>query len=279
MIKNIKKFIKAAVAIAIILLFLVGCEEENRIHLISREAGSGTRDAFTELTGIKADGKDNTDIKSEISSSTFVVMTSVAQDEKAIGYVSLGTLNDKVKAIRVDGVEANRPNIQSGDYPLARDFNIIDRGEMSPLARDFVSFVMSISGQKIVEDEGFVGEEADREYEKTSEQAGRIVIAGSTSVAPLMEVLADRYKEIHPKVEIEIQQTGTGAGITSVVEGVCDLGIASRELKQDEIERGARETTMAKDGIVVIVNKLSPVDELTTEAIRQIFTGERTTWS
>lgn len=249
------------------------------ITVISREEGSGTRDGFTELMGIKVDDKDNTTVNAEISSSTSVVMSTVAGNVNAIGYISLGSLNDTVKAIKVDGAEATVENIKAGDYPIVRPFNVVTGSELSDLAKDFITFIMSKEGQDIISGEGYISNvDNPAEYVQQNGLTGRIVLAGSTSVAPVMEVLADAYKEMYSGVEIEIQQTGSGAGITSTIEGACDIGMASRDLKDEETAKGVEQTQIALDGIAVIVNTENSVDDLSTEQIRSIFTGETTTW-
>ena len=263
---------------------LVGCgngsdAKGGEITVISREEGSGTRDGFTELMGIKVDDKDNTTANAEISSSTSVVMSTVAGNVNAIGYISLGSLNDTVKAIKVDGVEATVENIKAGDYPIVRPFNVVTGSELSDLAKDFITFIMSKEGQDIISSEGYISNvDNPAEYVQQNGLTGRIVLAGSTSVAPVMEVLADAYKEMYSGVEIEIQQTGSGAGITSTIEGACDIGMASRDLKDEETAKGVEQTQIALDGIAVIVNTENSVDDLSTEQIRSIFTGETTTW-
>ena len=261
-------------------VLLTGCRENADINVISREAGSGTRDAFTQLTGIKENGSDNTAVTSEITSSTFVVIKSVAGDKNAIGYVSLGTLAGDVKALKINGTAPSAENIENGTYPLVRTFNIVDKGNLTAEAQDFVDFVMSAEGREIIEKEGYVaaGEADSPGKVETDSRKGRIVIAGSTSVAPLMDVLADKYMKYHPKVKIEIQQTGSGAGITSVLAGACDIGISSRELTEEEMAKGARASAIARDGIVVIVNQENKMEDMTIDEIRDIFTGRRTVW-
>lgn len=261
-------------------VLLTGCRENADINVISREAGSGTRDAFTQLTGIKENGSDNTAVTSEITSSTFVVIKSVAGDKNAIGYVSLGTLAGDVKALKINGTAPSAENIENGTYPLVRTFNIVDKGNLTAEAQDFVDFVMSAEGREIIAKEGYVaaGEADSPGKVETDSRKGRIVIAGSTSVAPLMDVLADKYMKYHPKVKIEIQQTGSGAGITSVLAGACDIGISSRELTEEEMAKGARASAIARDGIVVIVNQENETEDMTIDEIRDIFTGRRTVW-
>ena len=250
------------------------------ITVISREEGSGTRSAFTELMGILVDDVDNTTQSAEISQSTSVVMTTVAGNTSAIGYISLGSLDDSVKAVKVDGVEATVDNVKSGDYAVSRPFLVVTKDGLSEVAQDFIDFIMSADGQQIIGDEGYISiDDAAAAYEEKSGMSGRIVLAGSTSVSPVMQVLADAYKAIYPDVEIEIQQTGSGAGITSTIEGACDIGMSSRALEDSEIAEGIEGTTIALDGIAVIVNQENAVEDLTSEQIRQIFTGEITDWA
>lgn len=250
------------------------------ITVISREEGSGTRSAFTELMGILVDDVDNTTQNAEISQSTSVVMTTVAGNANAIGYISLGSLDDSVKAIKVDGVEATVDNVKSGDYAVSRPFLVATKADLSEVAQDFIDFIMSADGQQIISDEGYISvDDGAAAYEEKSGMSGRIVLAGSTSVSPVMQVLADAYKAIYSDVEIEIQQTGSGAGITSTIEGACDIGMSSRELEDSEIAEGIEGTTIALDGIAVIVNKENAVEDLSSEQIKQIFTGEVTGWA
>ena len=278
--KKMKRTIAVMLVLVMAITALTGCGGANNdISVISREEGSGTRDAFVELMGIMVDGADNTTVNAEVSSSTSVVMTTVAGNENAIGYISMGSLNDTVKAIKVDGVEATAENVKNGSYKVARPFNIVTGKNLSDLAEDFMSFILSKDGQEIISEEGYIQiNDSAPAYTKKSNLKGRIVLAGSTSVAPVMDVLADAYKQINPDVEIEIQQTGSGAGITSTIEGACDIGMSSRDLKSEETAKGVSQTKIAMDGIAVIVNLENPVEDLTAEQIRQIFTGEMTTW-
>ena len=249
------------------------------ITVISREEGSGTRDAFTELTGILKDDVDRTVDTAEISNSTSVVTQSVAGNDAAIGYISLGSLDDSVKAVKVDGAEASVDNVKSGDYKLQRPFNIVTKGEVAELPQDFINFIMSKDGQKIIEKEGYIAANENAGDYKASGLTGTITLAGSTSVSPVMEVLADKYKELNSGVTIEIQQTGSGAGIQSTIEGVCDIGMASRALADDEASQGLTSQEIALDGIAVIVNTNNSVEDLTTDQIVKIFTGEITNWA
>lgn len=272
---------------AVMALGLAGCGNsggssdsgDNGITVISREEGSGTRDAFTELTGVLQDDVDKTVDTAEISNSTSVVLQSVEDNPKAIGYVSLGSLDDSVKALKVDGTEPSVDTVKSGDYKLQRPFNIVTKGKVKELPQDFIDYIMSADGQKIIEKEGYISEAKGAKAYKASGLKGTITLAGSTSVAPVMEVLADNYKKLNDGVEIEIQQTGSGAGIQSTIEGVCDIGMASRALEDEESKEGLESKQIALDGIAVIVNTDNSADELTTDQIMKIFTGEITDWS
>lgn len=256
-----------------------GSSSGEDITVISREEGSGTRDAFTELTGVLQDDVDRTVDTAEISNSTSVVTQSVAGNPAAIGYISLGSLDDTVKAVKVDGVEATVDNVKSGDYKLQRPFNIVTNGEVSELAQDFINYIMSSDGQAIIEEEGYIMTDENASAYEASGLTGTITLAGSTSVSPVMEVLADEYKALNSGVTIEIQQTGSGAGIQSTIEGVCDIGMASRALEDEEAAEGLESQTIALDGIAVIVNNDNAVEDLTTEQIMNIFIGEITNWS
>ena len=287
-INGIKKI--AASALALTMVFaMTACggkdnaEESGRggapITVVSREDGSGTRGAFTELMGIMVDDVDNTTPKAEISQSTSVVMTTVAGNKNAIGYISLASLDDSVKAVKVDGVEATVENIKAGSYPVSRPFLVVTGKKTDDLTKDFINFIMSKEGQAIIEEDGCISVNEDvKAYETSSGLKGKIAVGGSTSVAPVMQKLADAYKAINPDVEIEIQQTGSGAGITSTIEGAVNLGMSSRELKDEELAKGIKGETVAMDGIAVIVNNDNPAEDLTSEQIRQIFTGEVTEW-
>lgn len=254
------------------------------ITVISREEGSGTRGAFVELMGIeqendKGEKEDMTTENAEITSSTSVVLQSVADNKDAIGYISLGSLNDTVKAIKVDGVEPSVEDILNGSYAVARPFVVCYKeGELSELAADFMTFIMSEQGQAIITDNGYISEGNDGAY-TGSGMSGSLTLSGSTSVSPVMEKIADAYKEINPDTVIEVQQTGSGAGITAATEGACDLGMSSRALKDTELEKGLTAKTIANDGIAVIVNHENPVDDLTSEQIMKIYTGEITNWA
>ncbi len=256
---------------------------EGPITVISREDGSGTRGAFIELFGIEVKNDagekvDMTTLDAEITNSTSVMMTSVAGNEKAIGYISLGSLNDTVKALKIDGAEATVDNIKSGSYKIARPFNIATTDSVSEVASDFIKFIMSEQGQKVIEEAGYISQGNEGAYE-ASGLSGKIVVGGSSSVTPAMEKLKEAYVALNPNVTIEVQQSDSTTGMTSAIEGVCDIGMASREVKDSELEKGLTATTIAMDGIAVIVNNNSPVEELSSEMVGKIYTGEVLDWS
>ncbi|MBQ8725058.1 MAG: substrate-binding domain-containing protein [Oscillospiraceae bacterium] len=274
-----RKIVQNILAISITAAMLTGCAEANTaITVISREDGSGTRSAFTELMGILIDDVDQTVASAEISNSTSVVIQSVVGNENAIGYISLGSLSDTVKAVSIDGTQPTAENIKNGTYKAARPFNIAAKENMNELASDFVAFIMSSDGQAIIEEKGYI-KVSDNDAYEPSGLTGTIVVAGSTSVAPVMEILADEYKSLNEGVTIEIQQTGSSAGITSTIEGACDIGMASREIKESEVENGVVPTVIAMDGIAVIVNNNNPAENLTSDQIKGIYTGEITDWN
>jgi phosphate transport system substrate-binding protein len=258
-------------------------KEDMEISVVSREDGSGTRGAFIELTGLeeeddKGEKVDNTTEEAIVQNSTNGVMQTVSQDPTAIGYISLGSLNDTVKAIKVDGVEATDENIKAGKYNLQRPFNLAYKeAELDDLSKDFLAFCLSEQAEKIVEEEGYIPVEA-QEY-TPNEVEGTITVAGSTSVTPVMEKLIEAYKDVNPKATIELQSTGSGAGIESTISGVSQIAMASRELKEEEAKE-LKSEVLAQDGIAVIVNKdNNSIDDLTMEQIRQIFAGEVTNTS
>ena len=274
-----KKFLALLSCAVLMAATAVGCGSQNeKITVVAREDGSGTRSAFSELMGVVKDDKDNTTDPAEVTNSTSVMLTTVAGNKAAIGYVSLGSLNDTVKAVKVDGVEATAENVKAGKYAVSRPFNIVTGKDLTPLAQDFISYILSTDGQAVVDEKGYISVTQGEAY-KASGQTGTMTIAGSTSVAPLMEVLADKYMALNSGVKIEIQQSGSSAGITSAVEGVCQIGMASRELKDSETAKGVTATKIAMDGIAVIVNKDNSWSELTSDQIRKIYTGETTQWS
>lgn len=253
---------------------------DTEITVVSREEGSGTRGAFVELMKIEDDDGDHTVDTAEISNSTSVVTQTVAGNKSAIGYISLGSLNDTVKAVKVDDVEPTVENIKAGSYAVSRPFEICYKEEnLTDLGKDFISFIMSAEGQKIVDDEGYIAMDEKAESYTGSGMSGNLSLNGSTSVSPLMEKLAEAYRAINPDVNIDIQQTGSGAGITATADGTCEIGMSSRALKDEELAQGITEEQIALDGIAVIVNKENGIESLTSEQIRQIFVGDITNWA
>lgn len=253
------------------------------ITICSREDGSGTRGAFIELFGIEekdADGNkiDNTISTADITNSTSVMMTSVADDEAAIGYISLGSLDDSVKALKIDGAEASADNISNGSYKVSRPFNIATKGTPNEVTQDFINFILSEDGQKVVEDAGYISQGNTGAF-KAAGVKGKINVAGSSSVTPVMEKLKEAYVAVNPDVQIEVQQSDSTTGMTSAAEGVCDIGMASRELKDSELSAGLTPTVIAIDGIAVVVNKNNDVDGLTSDQVKSIYTGSITKWS
>ncbi len=247
------------------------------IHVVSREDGSGTRGAFVELTGVEDDNGDNTTVEAEIANRTDAVLTTVAGNEAAIGYVSLGSLNDTVKAVTVDGVEATVDNVKSGTYTLSRPFNIATKGEPTGVAADFINFIMSADGQAIVgEDYITVNDEAEAFTSDGS--SGQITVGGSSSVSPVMEQLIEAYKAVNPNAQIDLQTSDSTSGMTGAMDGTFAIGMASRELHEDEAGQLTAQA-IAMDGIAVIVNPANTVDNLTMDQIRSIYVGETTDWS
>ena len=256
---------------------------EGAISVISREDGSGTRGAFVELFGVEekdADGNkvDNTTLEAIITNSTSVMMTSVAGDEKAIGYISLGSLNDSVKALPIDGVEASAENIKNGSYAISRPFNIAVKDNLSEVANDFISFIMSAEGQTIIEENGYIPVAEDAAAYAGTAPSGKVVLAGSSSVTPVMEKLKEAYLSVNANAEIEIQENDSSTGMTSAIDGLCDIGMASRALKDSETEAGLTSMAIAMDGIAVIVNLSNPVNGLTAEQVKSIYVGETLNW-
>ena len=249
------------------------------ITVISREDGSGTRGAFTELFGVlDADKIDQTTDRAEITNSTSVMMTSVAGNPDAIGYISLGSLNNTVKALKIDGAEATVANINNGSYTISRPFNLATLADTGELASDFLAFLMSADGQDIVEKNGYI-RVADTGPYDGSKPSGKIVVGGSSSVSPVMEKLIEGYCALNTSANIELQTSDSSTGMKNALDGVCDIGMASRELKDSELDAGLTCLTLAMDGIAVIVNNDSAIDGLSKEHVRQIFTGEVTGWA
>lgn len=253
------------------------------ITVLSREDGSGTRGAFIELFGIEQEDEsgekvDMTIDSAEITNSTSVMMTTVAGNANAIGYVSLGSLDEtQVKALLIDGAEATADNVKSGDYKVSRPFNIATKGEPDGVAKDFIDFILSDEGQAVVEENGYVSESSTGAFEGTQPE-GKITVGGSSSVTPVMEKLKEAYAEVNPNATIEVQQSDSTTGMTSAIDGTYDIGMASRELKDEEAAE-LNAQVIALDGIAVIVNKENTINELTSDDVLGIYTGTITDWS
>ena len=252
------------------------------ISVYSREDGSGTRGAFVELFGIEQKNEagekvDYTTVEAIITNSTDVMMTSVAGDTYGIGYISLGSLNDTVKAVKIDGVEATVDNIKAGTYTVARPFNIATAGEVSEVTQDFINFIMSFDGQLVVEGKGYIAVAGEENFVSNG-ATGKVVVGGSSSVSPVMEKLIEAYLAINTGAEIELQTSDSSTGMSQAAEGTVDIGMASRDLKSSELEAGLAGITIAMDGIAVIVNHENPADDLTSEAVKTIFMGEVFQW-
>lgn len=288
---KVKRIIYTVVGVIMLTGNLAGCGFEsadtfNRgedITIVSREDGSGTRGAFIELFGIEQ--KDTSGMKIDyttdeaiITNSTSVTMTSTLSDKYAIGYISLGSLNNTVKALSIDGVEATSANIKNGTYKIARPFNIATKGVLSPVSQDFVGFILSAEGQQLVEKSGYISVSDAKSY-NGSRPSGKITIAGSSSVTPVMEKLKEAYLEVNANAQIEIQESDSTTGMASTISGICDIGMASRSLKDSERSSGLSETVIAMDGIAVIINKNNKISNLTSTNVKDIFTGKATKWS
>jgi len=284
-----RKTLAVVLTCIVVLAAFAGCakksgfDADSAITVISREDGSGTRGAFVELFGIEqkdANGEkvDHTVLTADITQSTGVMMTSVSQNTHAIGYISLGSLNDSVKALKIDGAEATVENIKNGSYKISRPFNIATKENVSEVAKDFVDFILSEDGQKIVEQNGYISALDASAYNGTR-PSGKITIAGSSSVTPVMEKLREAYLAINTNATIEINQSDSTTGVNSVINDICDIGMASRELKDSELSSGITPTVIALDGIAVIVNNKNTVDNLTVEQVRKIYMGDVTKWS
>lgn len=281
-----KKLTALCMAALMLLVVAAGCNnvsENTAIYVVSREDGSGTRGAFIELFGIEQKNEagekiDHTVETAEITDSTSVMMQTVAGNKAAIGYISLGSLNETVKALQIDGVDATAENVKNGTYKVARPFNVATTATVSAEAQDFLSFILSAEGQAVVEKANCISEGNTGAFTGGS-VSGKIVVAGSSSVTPVMEKLAEAYMAINSGVTVKVQQSDSSTGMTSAIEGLCDIGMASREVKDSEKEQGLDVTTICMDGIAVVVNNDNTVDNLSLEQIRQIFTGEVTDWS
>lgn len=259
-----------------------GESKGSTISVVSREDGSGTRGAFIELFGIEkkgADGKkeDLTTTEASIANKTDVMLTNIAQDPDAIGYVSLGSLNDTVKAVKINGVASTVDNIKNKSYEIARPFNLATKEELSEVATDFMNYILSTEGQKVVEENGYIQVGGDSKAFESNKAAGKIVVSGSSSVTPVMEKLKEAYLTINPSAEIEVQMSDSTTGMQSAMDGTCDIGMASRDLKDSE-KAALKHKPIALDGIAIIVNKENKVEDLTKDQVKAIYTGEATTW-
>lgn len=256
----------------------------DEIAVVSREDGSGTRGAFIELFGIEEKDKDGNKIDktttaAQITNSTSVMMTTIAENKAAIGYISLGSLNDTVKAVKIDGAQPSVDTVKDGSYKIVRPFNIVTKDKLSKQAQDFENFIMSADGQKIVEDNGYIKVDEKAAAYKSNGAKGKVVVAGSSSVTPVMEKLKEAYAKANKYVTVEVQQSDSTTGVTNAIDGVCDIGMASRDLADSEAKKGVTAKAIAQDGIAVIVNKDSDINELTSEQVKAIFTGETTAWA
>ena len=292
--KKTKKIIALGLIAVMAVSVFTGCSKKTssesdfdkakEIGVITSEDGSGTRGAFIELFGVEEKDSNGEKVDKTVetavtTNSTSVMMTTVAGDLYSIGYISLGSLNDTVKAIQIDGVDPTVENIKDGSYKISRPFNIATKDGLSEAAQDFIDFIMSADGQKVLEDNGYITvAEAAAAY-AGSMDSGKVVIHGSSSIAPVMEKLKEAYLEKNPNVTIEVQQSDSSSGMTDAIDGTCDIGMASRELKDSETSEGLTPTVIALDGIAVIVNNDSPVTNLTSQQVKDIFTGVSAVWS
>ena len=280
----LKKIIASAVLLGSVCSLFAAPKFNSKkaISVMSREDGSGTRGAFIELFGIEkkdSNGKkvDYTTDEAAITNSTAVMLTSVAGDRYAIGYVSLGSLNNSVKAVKIDGTVPSIANINNGTYKISRPFNIALKKGLSDVAQDFVNFILSSEGQNVIAANKYI--QVPSKAYKSSKASGKVVVAGSSSVSPVMEKLIEAYKKVNPNAKIELQTSDSTTGVTNAINGTCDIGMASRSLKDTEKAKGVQEITIAIDGIAVIVNKENPTNNLTKTQVEQIFTGNTTKWN
>lgn len=267
------------------MMLLTGCGNISHASItpVSREDGSGTRGAFVELFGVQEKNEngekmDMTTDMAEITNSTAVMLMTVTGNKNAIGYISMGSMNDAVKTLQIDGVEATFENIKNGSYQVARPFHIATRAEVSPAAQDFISYILSAEGQKIVEESGYISRGSMGAYQPTKAK-GNVVVSGSSSVAPVMEKIKEAYEAVNHNVTIEMQQSDSTIGMNSLKEGMCDIGMASRDLKESELEAGLIPTVIAMDGIAVVVNHKNPLNGLKSEDVQAIYRGEVDEWT
>ena len=272
-------------SVALAATMLASCgESSDKITVISREDGSGTRGAFIELTGIEekdsnGNKTDNTKKDALICKSTDVVLTQVSGDKNAIGYISFGSLNDTVKALKVEGVEPSTATIESGDYKIVRPFNIAVKDGLSDAAQDFENYILSSEGQDIIEKAGYIKIDKSAAAYASNNASGKVVVSGSSSVTPVMEKLAEAYQKANTNVTVDVQQSDSSTGIKDAINGTSDIGMASRDISDDELSQGIKSVTIAQDAIAVIVNKDNAVEDITMDEIKAIYTGSKTTWS
>ena len=272
-------------SVALAAAMLASCGgSSDKITVISREDGSGTRGAFIELTGIEekdsnGNKTDNTKKDALICKSTDVVFTQVSGDKNAIGYISFGSLNDTVKALKVEGVEPSTATIESGDYKIVRPFNIAVKDGLSDAAQDFENYILSSEGQDIIEKAGYIKIDKSAAAYASNNASGKVVVSGSSSVTPVMEKLAEAYQKANTNVTVDVQQSDSSTGIKDAINGTSDIGMASRDISDDELSQGIKSVTIAQDAIAVIVNKDNAVDDITMDEIKAIYTGSKTTWS
>lgn len=272
-------------SVALAAAMLASCGgSSDKITVISREDGSGTRGAFIELTGIEekdsnGNKTDNTKKDALICKSTDVVLTQVSGDKNAIGYISFGSLNDTVKALKVEGVEPSTATIESGDYKIVRPFNIAVKDGLSDAAQDFENYILSSEGQDIIEKAGYIKIDKSAAAYASNNASGKVVVSGSSSVTPVMEKLAEAYQKANTNVTVDVQQSDSSTGIKDAINGTSDIGMASRDISDDELSQGIKSVTIAQDAIAVIVNKDNAVEDITMDEIKAIYTGSKTTWS
>lgn len=272
-------------SVALAATMLASCGgNSDKITVISREDGSGTRGAFIELTGIEekdsnGNKTDNTKKDALICKSTDVVLTQVSGDKNAIGYISFGSLNDTVKALKVEGVEPSTATIESGDYKIVRPFNIAVKDGLSDAAQDFENYILSSDGQDIIEKAGYIKIDKSAAAYASNNASGKVVVSGSSSVTPVMEKLAEAYQKANTNVTVDVQQSDSSTGIKDAINGTSDIGMASRDISDDELSQGIKSVTIAQDAIAVIVNKDNAVEDITMDEIKSIYTGSKTTWS
>lgn len=272
-------------SVALAATMLASCGgSSDKITVISREDGSGTRGAFIELTGIEekdsnGNKTDNTKKDALICKSTDVVLTQVSGDKNAIGYISFGSLNDTVKALKVEGVEPSTATIESGDYKIVRPFNIAVKDGLSDAAQDFENYILSSEGQDIIEKAGYIKIDKSAAAYASNNASGKVVVSGSSSVTPVMEKLAESYQKANTNVTVDVQQSDSSTGIKDAINGTSDIGMASRDISDDELSQGIKSVTIAQDAIAVIVNKDNTVEDITMDEIKAIYTGSKTTWS